>query len=78
MSQRIALRCPSCQKLSYRPVGFVMARSHFVCKYCHELGKIDRRELILAQTRHRVIVEVEADALDPETAAKKHGHASMR
>jgi len=55
-----------------------MARSHFVCKYCHELGKIDRRELILAQTRHRVIVEVEADALDPETAAKKHGHASMR
>jgi len=55
-----------------------MARSHFVCNYCHELGKIDRRELILAQTRHRVIVEVEADALDPETAAKKHGHASMR
>lgn len=66
MSQRIALRCPSCHKVSYRPLGFVKAKLHFVCNYCHEIGKIDRHEVIRALARRPVTVELEADALEPD------------
>jgi hypothetical protein len=52
MSQRIALRCPHCQMVSYRPIGFVRAKLHFVCNYCHEMSKIDRHELNLALAPH--------------------------
>ena len=65
MTQRIALRCPTCQKVSYRPVGFVMAKVHFVCNYCHEVGKIDRRRVMLALTRHRPVAEVEDGVREP-------------
>lgn len=68
MSQRIALRCPSCHRVSYRPAGFVLARTHFVCNYCHELGKINRREIILARARHQAVVDVEADTLELDPA----------
>lgn len=71
MSQRIALRCPSCHGVSYRPAGFVLARAHFVCNYCHELGKISRRELVLARARHRAVVDVEPDALELDPAGEQ-------
>jgi hypothetical protein len=40
--------------VSYRPVSFVRVKFHFVCNYCHELAKIDRRHLMraLAENRH--------------------------
>ena len=74
MSERIALRCPHCQKISYRPVGFVRARSHFMCKYCHKVGKINPDDVSRAPTRHQKIVEVDADALKlvSDTTAEKH------
>jgi hypothetical protein len=53
MTERIALRCPSCQMVSYRPIGFVRAKLHFVCNYCHELAKIDRHQLLRALAQHR-------------------------
>jgi hypothetical protein len=53
MTERIALRCPSCQRISYRPIGFVRAKLHFVCNYCHEIAKIDRHEVMRALARHR-------------------------
>jgi hypothetical protein len=65
MSPRLALRCPSCQRVSYRSAGFVRAKAHFVCNFCHEIGKIDRHRLMLALARHEAIVELEADALEP-------------
>jgi hypothetical protein len=65
MSQRIALRCPHCQMVSYRPAGFVRARLHFVCNYCHEMSKIDRHQLAIALARHQPVVDVETHALEP-------------
>lgn len=64
MSQRIALRCPHCQMISYRPAGFVRARSHFVCNYCYEMVRIDRHQRTLAFARHESVMNVEA-ALEP-------------
>jgi hypothetical protein len=64
MSQRIALRCPHCQMVSYRPAGFVRAKWHFVCNYCHEMSKIDRHELNLALARHEPVMDVEGDVLE--------------
>jgi hypothetical protein len=63
MSQRIALRCPSCLKLSYRSVGFVRAKARFVCNYCHEVGRIDRHQLILALASHDTEVDASPDRL---------------
>jgi hypothetical protein len=53
MSEPIALRCSRCERVSYRPVGFVRAKSHFVCNYCHDIVKIDRHEVLPALTQHR-------------------------
>ena len=64
MSRRVALHCPQCQMVSYRPVGFVRVKSHFVCNYCHEIIKIDRHQLALALTRDQPVVHVKADALE--------------
>jgi acetyl-CoA carboxylase beta subunit len=64
MSQRIALRCPHCQMVSYRPLGFVRAKVHFVCNYCHEIVRIDRRQRTLAFARHESVMEVEGDVLE--------------
>ena len=61
--ERIALRCPSCQMVSYRPISFVRVKFHFVCNYCHELAKIDRRQLMRALAEHRH--DVGADVLEP-------------
>jgi hypothetical protein len=63
MSEPIALFCPSCQRTSYRPVGFVRAKSHFVCNYCHDIVKIDHRQLLPVLTQHRR--EIGPDALEP-------------
>ena len=60
--ERIALRCPSCQMVSYRPVSFVRVTFHFVCNYCHELAKIDRHQLLRALAQHRH--ELGADVLE--------------
>ena len=57
MSEPIALRCTSCQRVSYRPVGFVRAKSYFVCNYCHDIVKIDRHEVLPALTQHRCDLE---------------------
>jgi acetyl-CoA carboxylase beta subunit len=62
MSERIALRCPSCQKVSYRPVGFVRAKLHFVCNYCHEMAKINHHQALHALAQHRR--EVGSDVLE--------------
>jgi hypothetical protein len=67
MSARIALFCPSCRRTSYRPVGFVRAKSHFVCNYCHDIVEIDHRELLSVLTQHRR--EIEPDGLEPLAAA---------
>jgi acetyl-CoA carboxylase beta subunit len=64
MSQRIALRCPHCQKVSYRPLGFVVARSHFVCNYCHEMVRIDRHQRTLALARHGSVMDEKGDVLE--------------
>ncbi len=77
MSQRIALRCPSCLRVSYRSLGFVKAKSHFVCNCCHEIGKIDRHEVLHALTRWRIVVDIEADALEAATAADKDSDVSL-
>ena len=53
MNERVALRCPNCRRVSYRPVSFVRVKFHFVCNYCHELAKIDRHQLMRALTQHR-------------------------
>jgi hypothetical protein len=63
MSEPIALFCPSCQRTSYRPVGFVRAKSHFVCNYCHNIVKIDHRRILPVLTQHRR--EIEPDGLEP-------------
>jgi transposase-like protein len=63
MSEPIALFCPYCQRTSYRPVGFVRAKSHFVCNYCHDIVKIDRHKLLPVLTEHRR--EIERDVLAP-------------
>jgi hypothetical protein len=34
-------------------MGFVRAKLHFVCNYCHEIAKIDRHEVMRALARHR-------------------------
>jgi len=65
MAQRIALRCPHCQMVSYRPAGFVRAKRHFVCNYCREMVRIDRHELNLALARHEPVMDVEGDVLEP-------------
>jgi hypothetical protein len=67
MSEPIALFCPSCQRTSYRPVGFVRAKSHFVCNYCHDIVKIDHRQILPVLTQHRR--EIERDGLEPLGAA---------
>jgi transposase-like protein len=61
---RIALRCPHCQFVSYRPVGFVREKSHFVCNYCHETVRIDRHQRTLALARHESIMDEEGDVLE--------------
>jgi hypothetical protein len=35
-----------------------------VCNYCHDIVKIDRREILLALTRHQVLAEANAAALE--------------
>jgi hypothetical protein len=54
MSERIALRCPHCQMVSYRSAGFVRAKAHFACNYCRELSKIDRQQVMRALAQHRL------------------------
>lgn len=58
MSQRIALSCPTCQKVSYRPVSFAKAKTHFVCNYCHDVGRIDRDQVMLAPSCERSVGEI--------------------
>jgi hypothetical protein len=70
MSRRIALHCPECRMVSYRPAGFVRAKSYFVCNYCHEIIKIDRHQRALALNRDQPVVHVKADAL--EVVSGKH------
>ena len=63
MTERIALRCPSCQRVSYRPISFVRVKFHFVCNFCHELAKIDRHQLLRALAQHRH--DLGSDVLEP-------------
>jgi hypothetical protein len=63
MSERIALRCPHCQMVSHRPVGFVRAKVYFVCNYCHEIAKINHRQVLRALVHHRT--ELGTDVLEP-------------
>jgi hypothetical protein len=63
MTERMALRCPSCQKVSYRPIGFVRVKFHFVCNYCHEVAKIDHHQVLRALALHRH--DLGADVLEP-------------
>jgi acetyl-CoA carboxylase beta subunit len=65
MAKRIALRCPHCQLVSYRPVGFVRAKPHFVCNYCHEIVRIDRHQRTLALARHGSVTDMEGEVLEP-------------
>lgn len=37
---RVTLQCPHCQGLSRRPIGFVRARTSFVCDHCREIVRI--------------------------------------
>jgi hypothetical protein len=71
MSESIALHCPRCQRVSCRPVGFVRAKSHFVCNYCHDIVKIDRREVLPVLTQHGH--DIEPDLLAPHGAATSEG-----
>ena len=73
MSDRIALRCPNCLKISYRPVAFVRARFHFMCKHWHQVVKIDPDDVLRALVHHRRDMDEEPDALEqaPDTAAEK-------
>jgi hypothetical protein len=64
MTKRIALRCPQCQLVSYRPTGFVRAKIHFVCNYCHEVVRIDRHQRTLALARHESVIDVEGESLE--------------
>jgi acetyl-CoA carboxylase beta subunit len=64
MTQRIALRCPQCQLVSYRPASFVRAKIHFVCNYCHEVVRIDRHQRTLALARHGSVMDVEGELLE--------------
>jgi hypothetical protein len=77
MAQRIALRCPQCQMVSYRAVGFVRAKLHFVCNYCHEMVRIDHHLRTLALARHEPIIDVEGDALE-QTAGADDGTSRDR
>jgi hypothetical protein len=71
MSQRIALRCPNCQKLSHRSMSFVRVRSYFVCNFCHEMVKIDHHEAVLALTRHPRVTEADAHILERPGGVEK-------
>jgi hypothetical protein len=73
MTQRIALRCPHCQFVSFSPVGFVRAKVHFVCNYCHEIVRIDRHQRTVALARHESIIDVEGDVLEHTSDRKKDG-----
>jgi acetyl-CoA carboxylase beta subunit len=64
MTKRIALRCPQCQLVSYRPTGFIRAKLHFVCNYCHEVVRIDRHQRALALARHESVMDVEGELLE--------------
>jgi acetyl-CoA carboxylase beta subunit len=64
MTKRIALRCPQCQSVSYRPTGFVRAKMHFVCNYCREVVRIDRHQRTLALARHKSVMDVEGELLE--------------
>jgi hypothetical protein len=72
MTQRIALRCPHCQLVSYRPLSFVRAKVHFVCNYCHEIVRIDRHQRTLALARHESVMDVEGDVLE-HTSDRRDG-----
>jgi acetyl-CoA carboxylase beta subunit len=72
MTQRIALRCPHCQLVSYRPHSFVRAKVHFVCNYCHEIVRIDRHQRTLALARHESVMDVEGDVLE-HTSDRRDG-----
>jgi hypothetical protein len=67
MSESIPLFCPACQRMSYRPLGFVRAKSHFVCNYCYDIVKIDCRGVLPVLTQHRR--EIAPDVLEPQVAA---------
>jgi hypothetical protein len=69
MSESIALHCPRCRRVSHRPVGFVRAKSHFVCNYCHDIVKIDRREMLPLLTQHRHDIELDL----PTSEGGRHG-----
>ena len=73
MSGRIALRCPNCSKISYRPVAFVRTRFHFMCKYCHQVAKIDPDDVVRALVHHRRDMDEAPDALEqaPDTEAEE-------
>jgi hypothetical protein len=77
MAQRIALRCSYCQLVSYRPIGFVRAKSHFVCNYCHEMVLIDRHQRTLALARHEPVVDAEGDVLE-QASDSAHGRDRHR
>jgi acetyl-CoA carboxylase beta subunit len=64
MSKRIALRCPQCQLVSYRSTGFVRAKIHFVCNYCHEVVRIDRHQRTLALARHESVMDVKGELVE--------------
>jgi len=74
MAQRIALRCPHCQLVSYRPVGFVRAKSHFVCNYCLEMVEIDRHQRTLALVRRGSVMGIEGDVLEPASDSADARH----
>jgi hypothetical protein len=47
----------------HRPMGFVRAKFHFVCNYCHEIAKIDHRQVLRALAHGRR--ELGTDVLEP-------------
>jgi len=74
MSERIALRCPSCSNISYRPVGFVRARFHFMCKHCNQVVRIGPDDVLRALVHPRPDVDGEPDALEPAQDAESESH----
>ena len=73
MSERIALRCPNCSNISYRPVAFVRTRFRFMCKHCLKVANIDPDDVVRALVHHRRDVDEEPDALEqaPDTEAEE-------
>ena len=55
--EKVTLDCPHCGMECRRPVGFVQAKSAFVCDRCHEVVRIDKDALAVALARLEATTE---------------------